>query len=189
VHFVIVPGIDGSGPDHWQSLWQDAWGASATRIAPASWTEPDLTDWCHALDRAAGEHRAASVVLVAHSLGCLAAGYWLRRGQPGVRGAFLVAPPDAAGPNFPAAAPSFTTFATTPLTVPGLVISSDDDPYCTPQAARRLATAWRAGQVSIGAAGHINTASGVGAWEAGRALLTAFTAALGSPDPTAPSGS
>jgi predicted alpha/beta hydrolase family esterase len=189
MHFVIVPGIDGSGPDHWQSRWQDAWGVSATRIAPLSWTEPDLTDWCQALDRAAERYRASEVVLVTHSLGCLAAGYWLRRAQPGVRGAFLVAPPDAAGPNFPTAAPSFTTFAATPLTVPGLVISSDDDPYCTPQKARRLASAWGAGHVGVGAVGHINTASGIGAWEAGRTLLTAFTAGLGSPLPPAPSGS
>lgn len=179
MHFVIVPGIDGSGPDHWQSRWEDEWGASATRIAPASWTEPDLTDWCHALDRAAARHRAGEAVLVTHSLGCLAAGYWLSRTQHGVRGAFLVAPPDAAGPNFPAAeAPSFTTFEAAPLTAPALVVSSDDDPYCTPESARRLAAGWGAGHVSVGAAGHINTASGVGTWEAGRALLTAFTAGL-----------
>jgi uncharacterized protein len=179
MHFVIVPGIDGSGRDHWQSLWEDDWGSSASRIGPSSWTEPDLTDWCHALDRANEGYRAAGVVLVAHSLGCLAAGCWLSRAQPGIRGAFLVAPPDVAGPDFPAvAAPSFTTFEAAPLTVPGLVVSSDDDPYCTPQAARRLAAAWGAGHVSVGAAGHVNTASGVGTWEPGRALLTAFTGGL-----------
>jgi predicted alpha/beta hydrolase family esterase len=186
MHFVIVPGIDGSGQDHWQSLWQDEWGSSATRIGPSSWTEPDLTDWCHALDQATEGYRAAGVVLVAHSLGCVAADYWLSRAQPGVRGAFLVAPPDVAGPNFPAAAaPSFTTIEAAPLTVPGLVVSSDDDPYCTPQVARRLAAAWGAGHVSVGAVGHINTASGVGTWEPGRALLTAFAAGLGSPFPPA----
>jgi predicted alpha/beta hydrolase family esterase len=183
MHFVIVPGINGSGSDHWQSIWQDAWGPAATRISPLSWDEPDLADWCQALDRAASQRQPAEVVLVAHSLGCLAAGHWLRRRQPGIRGAFLVAPPDAAGPNFPAAeAPSFTTIAAEPLTVPGLIVSSDDDPYCTPQAAQRLAAGWGAGQVSIGPHGHVNTASGLGAWAAGRALLDAFTAGLGHPD-------
>jgi hypothetical protein len=182
MHFVIVPGINGSGPDHWQSRWQDAWGPSASRISPSSWDEPDLADWCHALDRAAGRRQPAEVVLVAHSLGCLAAGYWLQQKQPGIRGAFLVAPPDAVGPNFPAEAASFTSLETAPLTVPGLVVSSDDDPYCTPRAAPRLAGGWGAGHVSVGPAGHINTASGLGAWEAGRALLDAFTAGLGHPD-------
>ena len=182
MHFVIVPGISGSGPDHWQSTWQDAWGRAASRISPSSWDEPDLADWCQALDVAVRRHQPDEVLLVAHSLGCLAAGHWLRQVQPGVRGAFLVAPPDAAGPNFPAAAaPCFTTLEAAPLTVPGLVVSSDDDPYCTPQAARRLAGGWGAGHVSIGTAGHVNTASGLGAWAAGRALLDAFTEGLGRP--------
>ena len=183
MHFLIIPGINGSGPDHWQSRWQDAWGCSASRIGPSSWDGPDLDDWCHALDEAVQQHQPADVVLVAHSLGCLAAGHWLRQRQPGIRGAFLVAPPDAAGPNFPAAeAPSFTTIEVAPLTVPGLVVSSDDDPYGTPQAARRMAEGWGAGHVSVGQAGHINAASGLGAWETGRALLGAFTAGLGHPD-------
>jgi predicted alpha/beta hydrolase family esterase len=183
MHFVIVPGINGSGPDHWQSRWQDAWGPAASRLVPLSWDEPDLADWCRALDRAARQDQPADVVLVAHSLGCLAAGHWLAERQPGIRGAFLVAPPDATGPNFPAkAAPSFATFTAAPLTVPGLIVSSDDDPYCTPAAARRLAAGWGAGHVGIGPAGHVNVASGLGAWEAGRALLGAFTAGLGHPD-------
>ena len=180
MHFVIVPGINGSGPGHWQSIWQDAWGPSASRIGPSSWDEPDLGDWCRALDRAAQQHQPADVVLVVHSLGCLAAGHWLRQTQAGIRGVFLVAPPDIAGPNFPVAeAPSFTTVEVGPLTVPGLVVSSDDDPYCTPEVAQRLAAGWGVGHVGIGPAGHINTASGFGAWEAGRALLGAFTAGLG----------
>ena len=72
MRFVIVPGINGSGPGHWQSVWQDAWGSSASRIGPSSWDEPDLADWCQALDRAAQRHQPGEVVLVAHSLGCLA---------------------------------------------------------------------------------------------------------------------
>lgn len=180
MHYVIIPGINGSGPDHWQTLWQSEWGTSATRIAPSSWDDPDLDDWCRALDRAEEQHRPSETVLVAHSLGCLAAAHWLRRRRPGIRGAFLVAPPDVAGPNFPTAeAPGFDTAGTGPLTVPGLVVSSDDDPYCAPETARSLASGWAVGHVSIGAAGHINTASGLGTWAAGRALFNGFTAGLG----------
>jgi predicted alpha/beta hydrolase family esterase len=182
VHYVIVPGINGSGQEHWQTLWQNAWGPSASRIRPSSWDSPDLDDWCLALDQATHRHRPSGVVLVAHSLGCVAVACWLRRHQPGVHGTLLVAPPDPTGPNFPAAAaPSFATPDTAPLQVPGLVVSSDDDPYCTPQAARRLASGWAVGHVSIGRAGHINAASGLGAWEPGQALLSAFTAGLGHP--------
>jgi uncharacterized protein len=42
--FVIVPGIDGSDEQHWQSIWEAEWGPTATRIAVASWTAPDLGD-------------------------------------------------------------------------------------------------------------------------------------------------
>jgi predicted alpha/beta hydrolase family esterase len=176
VHYVIIPGIDGSGREHWQTLWEEAWGSSATRIRPSSWDNPDLDDWCLALDNAMQRHRSSEVVLVAHSLGCLAAASWLRRHQPGVRGAFLVAAPDPAGPGFPAAASTFATPDPMPLPVPGLLISSDDDPYCTPQAALTMADIWGIGHVSIGRAGHVNTASGHGAWDSGQALLSAFTA-------------
>jgi predicted alpha/beta hydrolase family esterase len=183
VRYVIIPGINGSGQEHWQTLWQHAWGPAASRIGPSSWDNPDLDDWCLALDQAARGHRPSAVMLVAHSLGCLAAARWLGRHQPGIRGAFLVAPPDPAGPNFPvAAAPSFAGPGTRPLRVPGLVVSSDDDPYCTPEAAQRLAAGWAVGQVSVGRAGHLNVASGLGAWEPGQALLSAFSAGLGQPD-------
>lgn len=178
MHHLIVPGINGSGDDHWQTLWQDPWGSAASRISPSSWDNPDLGDWCRALDRAADQH--APVVLVAHSLGCLAAAAWLRERRPAIRGAFLVAPPDVAGPNFPAAAAaSFTAPGLAPIGVPGLVVSSDDDPYCTPRAAQRLARGWAAGHVSVGRAGHVNAASGLGAWPSGQALLGAFLAGLG----------
>lgn len=182
MHYVIIPGINGSGVEHWQTLWQDNWGSSASRISPLSWDTPDLADWQRALDHAARQCHPREAVLVAHSLGCLAAASWLRQRRPGIRGAFLVAPPDPAGPNFPAtAAPSFTAIRTAPLMAPALVVSSDDDPYCTPDAARKLAAEWKAGHIGIGRAGHVNAASGLGAWESGQALLGAFTPGLGRP--------
>jgi hypothetical protein len=182
MHYVIIPGINGSGHEHWQTLWQDKWGSSASPISPASWDSPDLADWCHALDQATRQCQPKEVVLVAHSLGCLAAASWLRQRRSGVRGAFLVAAPDPSGPNFPAtAAPSFTAIKAAPLTVPVLVVGSNDDPYCAPDAAGKLAAQWNAVHISIGRAGHINDASGLGVWESGQALLSAFTAGLGYP--------
>lgn len=176
MHFVIVPGINGSDGDHWQSVWQAEWGSAASRIAPGSWDEPDVDDWCKALDQAVADARSARVVLVAHSLGCIAATEWAARTRPGVSGVFLVAPPDTAGPGFPAEASGFAALTATPLDVPGLLVTSEDDPYCAADAAGRLAKGWRVDRVSAGRAGHISSDSG--RWEFGRALLTAFTAGL-----------
>ncbi|NUR29892.1 MAG: alpha/beta hydrolase [Catenulispora sp.] len=180
MRYVIIPGITGSGAEHWQTLWEQAWGDAAIRISPASWDEPDLDDWLPAIDRAVAGS-GPNVVLVAHSLGCLAAGAWLSRGpQPTVRGAFLVAPPSAQSPSFPAAeAPSFVPLEPAPLATPTLVVTSDDDPYCDPETARRMVEAWHAGHVGIGSAGHINAASGLGTWPVGQSLLTAFVTGLG----------
>jgi predicted alpha/beta hydrolase family esterase len=91
----------------------------------------------------------------------------------------MVAPPDVTRPGFPAEAASFATPDAAPIRIPGLLLSSDDDPYCTPPAAQHLAAGWDVSHVSIGPAGHVNTASGHGAWPTGRMLLDAFTAGLG----------
>lgn len=179
MRFVMVPGIDGSGDDHWQSLWERDLGAAAGRFEPSSWSEPDLADWCDALDRCVPADRPS--LLIAHSLGCLAVTHWAStRGHRAARGAVLVAPPDPTGPRFPGAAVTFTRPAVARLPIPGLVIRSDDDPYATPEATGRLAGGWGVPTVSVGAAGHLNSASGLGGWPAGWALVTAFRAGLGS---------
>ncbi|WNY34294.1 alpha/beta hydrolase [Curtobacterium flaccumfaciens] len=51
---------------------------------------------------------------------------------------------------------------------------SDDDPYCGVSRAVEFAAAMRADVVRVGALGHVNVASGVGGWPAGRELLRTF---------------
>ncbi|MFJ4657457.1 RBBP9/YdeN family alpha/beta hydrolase [Nocardia sp. NPDC088792] len=182
MHYLIVPGIDDSDGDHWQSHWQNGWGAAASRITPASWSAPDLDDWIKAVDRAVLGSGSRQTVVVAHSLGCLAVTEWLTRqraDRPGIVGMFLVAPPDSTGPNFPTAAKGFAPTATGPLGLPGLVVSSENDPYCEPSTATALATAWGLDHLSAGRLGHINSASNLAHWRYGRDLLTAFAAGLG----------
>jgi uncharacterized protein len=65
------------------------------------------------------------------------------------------------------------------LSVPGLLVSGDDDPYCSPEVAEDLAAIWGVPRIGVGPFGHLNSASGLGRWGTGRDLLTAFTAGLG----------
>ena len=189
---VIVPGIGGSGPEHWQSRWE-AELPDVRRIEPASWDHPELDDWVAAIDRAVAAS-AAPPVLIAHSLGCLAVAHWASRvsahepdsradaasaprtstTSPVVAGAFLVAPPDIAGPEFPQDAPSFAVAAPGPLPVTAVVVGSSDDPYCAADRAVELASAWGVPHVDIGAHGHVNVASGFGEWREGRRLFGEF---------------
>ena len=177
MHVVTVPGYGGSGPAHWQTAWEHA-RPSFVRFAPSSWDEPDPTDWSAALDRAVPDGPA---VLVAHSLGCLAAADFARRHPARVRGVFLVAVPDPDAPAFPQAARSF---AARPLGgalgVPALVIASGDDRFCTTGRSADIARAWGAGWVSVGNLGHINSDSDLGEWSGGWALFTAFASGLGA---------
>lgn len=177
MHLTMVPGIGGSNEDHWQSLWQ-AGAPEVSRISPSSWEDPDLENWMEALDDAAGS-RGGDTLLVAHSLGCLAAAEWLYRNPRGARGVFLVTPPDPAEPAFPELAGSFRDPRLQPLPVPGLLVASENDPYATLPGARLLAGAWDVPVIDAGALVHINDESGVGAWPQGRNLLIAFAAGLG----------
>jgi len=170
----IVPGINDSTEKHWQSRWQ-ATQTDAVRIRPASWDEPELDDWIAAVDAAV---TSPDTIIVAHSLGCLAAAAWLAENPGRVRGALLVAPPDRSGPDFPAVAPTFRAAVPTVLGTPALVVASADDRFCALGTARNLATAWGAGFVEVGRIGHINSASNLGAWPAGRSILDEFAESL-----------
>lgn len=174
---IVLPGIGGSGTDHWQSHWEAA-DLSLRRFRPADWDHPDLADWQAALDRAIAEASGAPV-LIAHSLSCLLVAHAATGIANRVRGAFLVAVPDPEGPAFPAAAASFRDVPSRTLPFPALVVASTDDPYGSHDHALRQARAWGAGLVTVGARGHINAASGLGPWPEGHMLLDAFRAGLG----------
>lgn len=172
---VIVPGIGGSDGTHWQTLWQQRWGVDAVRIDPGSWSHPDLDDWVAAVDRAARllSPRVDGIALVGHSLGCWAVTEWLLRTPVRIpTAAFLVAPPDPIGDVFPHEdASTFVALQARRLAAPSMVVASTDDPYCEPRVAEQLAAAWGNELVRVDQAGHINSASKLGAWPTGREAL------------------
>lgn len=191
MRYLLIPGIHGSGAEHWQTLWERELGDACVRLAPRSWDEPDEEDWIAAVGRGVdaltGRNATAAEgvpadrgVLVAHSLGCLAAASRLTREPDDERiaGAFFVAPPDREAPSVPAAAAAFACPARA-LPVPAVVVASEDDPYATLPRIRRMADGWAAPLIDVGAHGHLNEDSRLGAWATGRGLLTAFVAGLG----------
>lgn len=177
---IILPGIGGSGPEHWQSLWQ-AETPEMTRFAPRDWDEPDLADWIAALDRAIN-NAPAPPVLLAHSLACLLVPHWVAHNRDNARmrvaGAMLVAPPDPAGPAFPPQAVGFAPAPRTTMPFPTRVVLSTNDPYGALDYGCDFAVALGADHVEIGEYGHINAASGIGIWPQGRALLDDLIAEL-----------
>lgn len=169
---LILPGIGNSGPQHWQTLWQDA-HPDFVRVRQRDWDRPVCVEWVMALD-AAVRASGPQTVLVAHSLGCLAVAHWAALPHAPLKAALLVAVPDPAGANFPAEASGFAATPTPRFDFASTVVASSDDPYGSPAHAARLAAAWGSRFVEAGAGGHLNAASGLGDWPTGWSLLEAL---------------
>ena len=168
---IFVPGLGGSGPDHWQTLWQHAFD-DALRVEQADWNKPERAQWIAALE-ATVRRAQRPAVLIAHSLACALVAHWAKRHPTrGVAGALLVAPADVDSPQHtPAEARCFAPMPRQPLPFAACVVASEDDPYVSIARARSFAYGWQADFASIGGAGHINAASDLGHWPHGRALL------------------
>ena len=181
---LILPGLGDSGPEHWQSYWERE-DASCRRVVQADWDAPRITDWVCTLSAAVGVRRDW-VFLVAHSSSCALVAHWARAATPDVlsrvRGALLVAPSDPDGPNYPDGPTGFSPVPLEPLPFPSIVVASTNDIYVSLAQARRYANAWGSSFVNVGAAGHINSASGLGRWAVGHALLAALRDGMSTPD-------
>lgn len=166
---LMVPGYTGSGPDHWQSIWQRN-RAEYRRVEQRDWEHPDKEEWVHALEEAIAVIDGP-IVLVAHSLGCHTIAAWSARFQSNIYAAMLVAPSDPETPDFPAAIRGFHPVHLQRFSFPGLVVASGNDPLVTVERAKFFAESWGCDFLNIGNAGHIATADGYGPWPGGHLLL------------------
>ena len=174
VDLLIVPGWEGSGPDHWQSRWERNL-PTARRVMQADWDRPRRVDWVAAL-KAAIEQAERPVVLVAHSLRVTTVAHAAAAiNAERVAGAFLVGAPDIEGRDiWPVTNGGFAPVPLEPLPFPAVLVASSSDPYCTPEQSQAFAAAWGAQFVDAGDAGHINTVSGHGPWPEGLMRLGGF---------------
>lgn len=83
---LIIPGYTNSGPDHWQTRWENKL-STARRVEQAEWSKPVKDDWVAQLVKAANE-ATKPIVLVAHSLGVATALHAIPHIQHKVAGAF-----------------------------------------------------------------------------------------------------
>jgi predicted alpha/beta hydrolase family esterase len=169
---LIVPGLGGSGPDHWQSRWGRRL-KTARRVEQPDWDNPDRAGWKDNV-LAAIEEAGRPVVLVAHSLGVVSAvDAAAEAGAGRIAAAFLVAPPDTERlvPDLPAL-PAFAPIPRDRLPFPAFLVASRSDPFCAFAKAEAVAGAWHALLMDAGDSGHLNEASGHGPWPEGLLLLS-----------------
>jgi len=167
---LVLPGLGGSGEAHWQTIWQARHGYA--RVEQSDWDRPARDAWVERLDEAIAR-QAGEVVLVAHSLACALVAHWAAAaGTDRVAAALLVAPADVdSAAHTPPETRSFAPMPLTALPFASLVVASATDPYVALERARHFAACWGARFVDLGDAGHINADAGLGAWDAGHALL------------------
>jgi len=161
VRVLVVPGLHGSGPDHWQT-WLERAEPGAVRIKLEDWGHADLDRWAAAIDEALQQHRAQAWIVVAHSFGCLAVAHHAARGGRGVHGALLVAPAD------PARFGVDEGRLGQPLPFASTLVVSSNDPWMSRADALYFGQRWGCSIVEAGDAGHINPDSGHGPWPAAR---------------------
>jgi predicted alpha/beta hydrolase family esterase len=176
VRLLVLPGLGGSGPEHWQTRWESGEQVCA-RVQQSDWDRPELGAWLRAVDEAlAGAD--GPVVLVAHSLACALVAHGARRpAWSRVVAALLVAPADVDSPTrTPPETRCFSPVPVALLPFTATVVASQNDPYVDFARARELARRWGAELVDAGPIGHINAASGLGDWAEGRRVLGALVA-------------
>lgn len=179
---LTIPGWNGSGPGHWQSIWE-ATHVHFRRVEQRNWQRPSREDWVDSIDRLVREV-APPIFLAAHSLGCVAVAHWAADHDAArIAGALLVAPPWLRDSTCPEEITSFLPMPLGQLPFRSILVASESDPYLPIEGAARLAQLWGSQFVNAGLQGHINTASGHGSWPAGEQLLEGLRASITrSPD-------
>ena len=171
--FLLIHGLEGSGPEHWQSWLARRLRVRGLDVAYPSLPEADsprLDRWLDALAAELARLPAAETTVLCHSLGSF---LWLhhaarRRSQQGAR-ALLAAPPQPEEEDAPSVG-----FRPVPLDPEGVVaaaretrlVCSTNDPWCLPETSRRIGEATGIPIDWIEHDGHVNTDAGYGPWPA-----------------------
>ena len=173
---LTIPGLDNSGPLHWQSLWEHKF-PNCERVELGSWAAPEKELWTRRIaDAIAAQDEP--VLIAAHSLGCHAFANWYAGAgafdRARIAGALLVAPPDLSDLRRDSRVADFTDAPSFSGRTPMVVVASDNDPYAKTANVWRLSRQWDARFVNAGPFGHINADSGIGDWPYGQYLLASL---------------
>jgi hypothetical protein len=175
MNYLIVPGLNNSGPRHWQSFWAKSL-PNATRVVQHCWDKPQKEEWIKTLNETI-LNLTSDTIIVAHSLGVATTVMWLtQQAEKGkilsqIKGAFLVSPSDVDNIEV---IKSFAPMPLQKLPVPACVVASENDPFVSMERAKFFANAWGVQVFNAGALGHINSDSNLGEWEQGRKFLAEF---------------
>lgn len=177
---LTVPGLNGSGCEHWQT-WAEREIPNCRRVTGIDFHRPVIAAWADAI-RQDVKSCSGSVILLAHSFGCLASVMAVADQEVKVCAVVLVAP--ASPVRFGASGllseaeinhgspPSLLAcMPDQPLNTAGLMIASNNDPWLSVDQAVHWSDLWGLRLQVLNNAGHINVDSGFGRWQAVHRLI------------------
>lgn len=164
-----LPGLYNSGPQHWQTYWENEYGFN--RIEQNNWDEAVCDDWINTVENAIKPFPEEQIILIGHSLACCTIVKWAEKFKHSIKGALLVAPSDTEAPNYPEGTTGFKPMPSYKLHFPSIVITSSNDEYVSLDRAKYFANNWGSELVILGNLGHINSASKLGKWSEGYQCL------------------
>jgi predicted alpha/beta hydrolase family esterase len=183
---LIVPGLRDAVAQHWQTLLEArlrAAGRAVAAVQPMGREDLDCATKVAAIEREA-QAVQGPLIVVAHSGGCIMLAHWAWQTRRAVAGALLAAPPDFDTP-MPDGYPTLDALQTGGwLPVPrerlpffSIVAASRNDTLCRFERAAELARAWGSRLDDLGDVGHLNPASGFGAWPQAEQYIGELSAA------------
>lgn len=167
---LIHPGLNNSGPEHWQTHWEKRFNFD--RVQQDNWDTPVREEWIEALDWKVNEYNHDDIIIVGHSLACCTIAWWASHYNRKIKGALLVAPSDTEAKTYPAGTTGFKPMPLQKLPFASITVTTDDDYYVTRSRATQFANAWGSELINIGHGGHINVSSGHTEWNEGLTFLS-----------------
>jgi len=170
--FLILHGLGGSGPGHWQRWLHDRLTQDGRAVVFPELPDPETPDpaaWRREVLGALARLDGNDPIVICHSLSCIT---WLsvahELSRP-VQRAALVAPPSL-GSGLPELEPFFPVTASA-QDVAGAaghtrLVCSDDDPYCPEGAAALYGAPLGLPVDLLPGRGHLNVRAGFGPWPA-----------------------
>jgi predicted alpha/beta hydrolase family esterase len=177
-NYINVPGLAGSGEDHWQTYWEKVF-PEIIRVEQRDWDHPVCSVWIDKLVDTIRNSVDKPVILIGHSLGSasiLHAAY--QKKLIGVVGAFLVAMPDVERADFPKECIGFTPMPRVKLPFESIMVASENDPYISSTELKTWSEIIGSEFVSVGNRAHIGSLAKLEYWKQGQELFLDFVKKL-----------
>ena len=168
---INIPGLRNSSTQHWQSIWENEMPNEFFRVNQKNWERPDCDTWIKKIELDLQQLSHKNLILIGHSIGCMAIIKWHERFQRQIKGALLVAPSDSESETYPKYITGFSPIPKTVLPFPSIVVGSTNDHVTTLERTRIFSENWGSRLVMLEKAGHIEPKSGFGNWPQGLELV------------------